>query len=296
MTPRWSVLVVLHDSAAWIEAAIVSLASQGVSEMELLVLDNASKDDGLRRAVTVARSAGLQMRSWRSDRNLGFAGGMARLRDEARGEFLLLVNPDVRLATGFLSAMERVFAEVPRAGAVGALLDDGAGRIIHAGGRIGVTGLAEHLGFGAPIKGWFSVRRDVEYATGAALGLRRAAIEAVGFLDPGFFPAYFEEADLCARLRCDGWKVIVEPAARASHLGETARGNENPDYLYRYHRNRLRYARRNFSALRLALLPFIEAAWLARQSIRRTIRPVVAAWLAAAGLRQERGDDRSAAR
>nr|QQZ49906.1 glycoside hydrolase family 99-like domain-containing protein [Phenylobacterium glaciei] len=98
------------------------------------------------------------------------------------------------------------------------------GRLQEAGARIGVDGTSEMIGlFDDPSLPRWNVRREVDYASGACLALRREVFADLGGFDIVFAPAYCEDADLCFRLRERGLRIVYEPTSEiVHHLSVTA--------------------------------------------------------------------------
>src|SRR5690606_30896440 len=140
--------------------------------------------------------------------NLGCAGGNNVGWRAATRPFVVFLNPDCFVDRGCLAEMLRPLAQDPAVGATGAkLLYPNAKRIQHAGGHLHPNAMAEHPGVGTEDDGTYSVNRECSYVTGACVALRRDHLEALGGMDEEYFPAYFEETDLCARLAASGLKV-----------------------------------------------------------------------------------------
>ncbi|MBI3968786.1 MAG: glycosyltransferase [Chloroflexi bacterium] len=185
-----------------------------------------------------------------NERNLGFGGGMNVGLAGASTDVVVLLNQDVVLEPGCLEALAAAFAREPRAAVVGVKLLEPDGRTIqHAGGYLThPLALAGHLGHGEVDRGQHDAPREVEYVTGAVVGLRRSAVSRLGGFDEGFFPAYFEEADLCRRVARAGRLVIYEPRAVARHEEATSTGKNSERYYHFYHRGRLRFLLKHVSA------------------------------------------------
>ena len=81
---------------------------------------------------------------------------------------------------------------------------------------------------------------EPHWITGACLLVRRAAWEAVSGFDEAYF-FYFEDVDLCTRLRMAGWSVLYRPEARVTHLGGGSDPLANPRIVLSYRREQLRY-------------------------------------------------------
>ncbi len=221
---------------------------------EVIVIDNASPTPA---AAVVERFAGV--RYVLSRRNLGFAGGNILGLKRARGRAILLLNPDAIAAPRWLPEMVQSLEE-PSVGIVGCkILHPGTNVLQHAGGVLFPNGRSEHRGRGELDVGQYDTPEDVEYVCGAALGMRRDVIEKVGFLAPVYHPAYYEETELCVRVRRAGYRVLYNPKAIIEHHESVASGGaQTQAYLERYHMSRLRFIYRNYSP-RQMLLEFLPA-------------------------------------
>jgi GT2 family glycosyltransferase len=216
---------------------------------ELLVVDNGSSGPLDEPRVAPARL--LQ-----PGRNLGFAGGANAGIAAARAPIVLLLNPDAVPEEGALDELLAGFAAWPDAAGLAPRMTGPAGEpqfawqlrrlpspaslLLHAlplGGSQG--GLTTEPPAGAP----------VEQPAAAALALRRAAVEAIGGLDAGFWPAWFEDVDLARRLAAAGQVLRYQPAARFRHgLGGTVPRLGYGPFLWIYDRNLVRYLRKHHGA------------------------------------------------
>jgi GT2 family glycosyltransferase len=149
--------------------------------------------------------------------------GMAR----AAGGILLLLNSDTEVDAPGLAALQEAFAADPRLGAAGAELYYPDGSAQWSGGRAPSLAWLFALASGAPallarlplyrrVKPPGQKGGAVEWVTGAALAVRRAAWEEVGPLDEDF-SFYGQDLDFCLRLRQAGWGVALLPGFRVMH-------------------------------------------------------------------------------
>lgn len=223
---------------------------------ELVVVDNGSSSplpEGLRVI--------------RPGRNLGFAGGANAGIAEAKGEILLILNPDAVPEEGALDRLIEGFAAHPEAAGLAPRLVGPAGEpqwawqlrrlpspwslLLHALPLSGEPAVAVEPAAGDP----------VEQPAAAALALRRQALAAVGGFDAGFHPAWFEDVDLAKRLREARLPILYWPAARFRHrLGSTVPRLGYGPFLYAYYRNLTRYLAKHHgrawaAAARAALVP-----------------------------------------
>lgn len=205
---------------------------------ELLVVDNGGALDGLAPPARLLAPG----------RNLGFAGGVNAGVEATRGELVLLLNPDARPLPGALDALVDGFARLPEVDGLAPALEDPEGRSQHRWQLRRLprpTTLLLHTLFVDAGRGPDrppAPGEPVEQPAAAALALRREALDAVGGLDAGFFPAWFEDVDLARRLARAGRRLAAWPAARFVHAG----GGSLPalgygPFLWIYSRNLVRY-------------------------------------------------------
>ncbi len=230
--PPVSVILVNWNSGDLLARCLRSLSD---ADAEVIVVDNASTDGSLERisnqfpAVRIARQAA----------NLGFAGGVNAGARLASGRHLLLLNTDAVAAPGAVAALATFLDAHLTCGAV-------TGQLVGEDGQ--------------PQRGW-NVRRfptvasfaaellmidrlwpanpvsrrqrmldltydrplTVEQPAAACLMVRRETFEALGGMDEGFYPAWFEDVDFCRRLRAAGWQVFLVPEAVVRHRGGVAK-------------------------------------------------------------------------
>ncbi|MFG0329808.1 MAG: glycosyltransferase family 2 protein [Phycisphaerales bacterium] len=230
MTTSLSILVVSYNTRDMTLACLRSVFdSIDLESTEVIVLDNASSDGSADAIAAECPDARLI----RSETNLGFAGGNNRAASEARGEFLLLLNPDTVVLDDAIRRL-LTFAEArPDAGIWG-------GRTIFADGSLnpascwrrmttwslvcqaaGLTKLGPNFEWLNPeaYGGWRrDSEREVDIVSGCFFLIRRSLWEALGGFDEAFF-MYGEEADLCLRARRRGAQPVVTPDATIVHYG-----------------------------------------------------------------------------
>lgn len=233
--PSVALIVVAYGHAAHLPATLAALQRlhYPAALRQIIVVDNG---DGA--SAEVARSF-AEVQVLQPGRNLGFAGGCNLGVTHSRADVIVLVNPDLEPAPDFLEAIVAPLAD-PHIGIVGAHLRYPDGRLQHAGGWLKVPLLlAQHYGHGEPAPE-HERAREMVFVTGAALALRRATWQRLGGLDESFWPAYYEDVDLCLRAHAHGLRVLYEPRARAIHHEAVVVGRDTLAYHAWYHRNRLR--------------------------------------------------------
>jgi GT2 family glycosyltransferase len=227
--PKVSVIIVSYNTKSLLSRCIDSaLKSAAGLPCQVIVVDNGSKDDSadyLRRefpAVELIESA----------ENLGFAAANNLGCARARGEYLVLLNSDAFLVGDSLAVSVGLMDGHPEVGLAG-------GRLVGEDGSwqpsarsfpslwndfLTLSGLAgRHRAsrvFGRPDMTYADQHRDLlcDWVPGAFTIIRRRALDSAPLFDERFF-LYYEEVDLCLRIKRSGWAVAYWPAIKAIHLG-----------------------------------------------------------------------------
>ncbi len=209
--PAVAVVIVTHDSADALHATLAALLPQLRDGDELTVVDNASRDGTPALARRLAPAATVL----ETGANLGFAGGCNAGAATSSTPLLLFLNPDARPAPACLDALRAAAGAHPGWGAWQALVTlPGATVVNTSGGVTHFLGLSWAGECDQPVRP--EPDREVAFASGAALVVRRAAWELAEGFDPAFF-MYAEDVDLSLRLRLAGFGVGVARAAVVEH-------------------------------------------------------------------------------
>ena len=219
----------------------------------VMVVDNGSEPADLERLRSGIARWGLAVELVETGENLGFGGGcnIGMRRALARGaEFVWLLNNDAVPHPDALQAMLRVTEGDAQIGAVGSVIYDlerpervqtwGGGRVWRW------AGVARH-------RRWPIAARRLHYLTAASILLRREALERTGLFDDDTFFMYWEDADLCFRLRAQGWKLAVAGDAMIWHQRSSSLGHANPLKDYYVTASSRRFLRRYAPRPRLAM-------------------------------------------
>lgn len=219
--PTASIIIPVHGKFQLTYDCLKSLLEHlPEATFEVIVVDDASSDETLLAPLVF----GGTVRVLRNEKNLGFVGSCNRGAAEARGQYLLFLNNDTLVQDGWLDALLQTYDAVPRLGIVGSRLIGGDGLLQESGGIIWRLGDGWNFGRGAHVDDpRFNYLRDADYVSGAALMIPRELFSQMGGFDAEFAPAYYEDTDLCFRVRAAGWRVMVQPASAVVHLeGQTA--------------------------------------------------------------------------
>jgi O-antigen biosynthesis protein len=240
----WDAIIVNYNGSVFLDPCLRALTRMPSAPERIIVVDNASTDD------SITELAGWpQADTIRLHENLGYAGGANAGAASSDASILVFMNPDVELDPQFGQQLVSIFKDTPDLGAAGAKLRYPDSDLIqHAGGHVHWPVLTtSHVGEMQPDDGSYDQPSNADYLTGAALAVRREAFEREGGFDTAFFPAYWEDVDLCYRLRAGGWTVRYQPELTGVHH-EGSGQQRGDDYFHAWTMNRLRFASRHLGA------------------------------------------------
>ena len=250
-----STVVVAHDSLAELRRSLPPLLEQLSDGDELIIVDNASSDglaSALGQLAPGARLVALPD-------NIGFAAGANRGVEAARGELVVLLNPDAVVQPGWADAIRAPWGG-KWAAWMGLVLLEGGEQINTSGGVLHFTGFGWAGQVGQPVSAAPRATAEVAFLSGACLAIPRATFQAAGGFAEHFF-MYCEDVDLSLKLRCRGDAIAVVPDARVHHSYEFVKGDRKWRLL---ERNRWATVLRTYpGALLAAVLPAMLAAEVA---------------------------------
>ncbi len=256
--PTATLVIVTFNSSDALPACAQALATLTVEgDYELIIVDNASHDD----SVAVVNHLMPHATVLTNTVNRGFAAAVNQGVAAGTGRIVATLNPDTMVASDWLQSLITVLDADQTVGIVGSAISDFAGELTHTGGDY--HPLTFHTNHHDAPNDQLS---DVPYVTGAGIAMRRVDWQKVGGFDEGFFPAYFEDVDLCLRVRATGLRCIYQPQARLRHQESSSTGKYSGPFYFYYHRNRIRLALRTLNTHTL-LNDFVVAE---AQSLSRT--------------------------
>lgn len=252
---KLSIIIVSWNTSALLGACLQSVFAQPPSgPFDVWVVDNASTDD----SVSMLRRRFPAVRLLANDRNVGFAEANNQAIERSSGEYILLLNPDTELKPLAIDTLVQFLDQRPQAGAAGARLlnPDGSLQLsCHPTPTLGREFWRMfHLDFlyqyaHYPVDKWDKERpREVDVLQGAALMLRREALDQVGLLDERYF-MYSEEVDLCYRLQKANWPLFWVPQAKVLHYGGQSTQLVASDMFLQLYQAKLLYFRKHYGAL-----------------------------------------------
>lgn len=264
MDSPWAAVVVNYEAGDALRACVASLvADDSAGRPDVVVVDNGSADGSVDRL----RAAHPEVRVIAAGGNVGYAAAANRGIAATRAPVVAVCNPDLEVGRGTAAAMLAALAD-PGIGAVGPRVLNPDGSTYPSARRD--PALVDALGHAALGRVWPAnpftrryreldadpaVARDVDWASGAALWLRRSAIEGIGGWDEGFF-MYMEDVDVGWRLRDAGWRVRYEPAGVVVHVQGLSTDRRATRMVVEHHRSSYRLAAKRWrGAMRLLLVP-----------------------------------------
>ncbi|CAN5565092.1 hypothetical protein BH24CHL1_BH24CHL1_00960 [soil metagenome] len=244
MAGSWTAIIINYNGAGFIEACVQALETCVTRPSEIIVVDNGSTDDSL-----LEMHAFPRVQVFAQGRNLGFAGGANAGLEAVETDYAVILNPDVEVNQTFGTHLIAAFTSNPRLGAAGPLLLYPDGETVqHAGGMLERPLMTtRHHAYGERLDSLTLAERAVDFVTGGAMALRMDAVHEIGGVDDTLAPVYYEDVDLCFRLRERHWEVKFVPALRALHH-EGVTLQRSAIYYHYLHRNRVKFALKHLSA------------------------------------------------
>ncbi|MBM3293451.1 MAG: glycosyltransferase family 2 protein [Candidatus Aminicenantes bacterium] len=253
--PDVSVILVNYNDREHLGACLDSFRSEpSFPVREIILVDNASTDG----SAQFAASRYPEVRILRNEANLGFSRANNQAAREARGGLLFFLNTDAALLPGALDVLTAALEKSPRAGAAGPALVRGPGRHQVSFGRR--VDFAAQFVQKAVINPYRKIQlrfarksRPVGWLSAAGLLCRAEAFAGVGGFDENFF-IYFEDIDLCLRMRRAGWTILYVPESRVFHAGGATTAPRRARSRLEYRRSQLYFYEKHNSRASLGLL------------------------------------------
>lgn len=269
-----SIITVNFNQSLVTEQLIASIeATNNYPDIEIIVVDNASKINPVPEWIPKYQ----HIQFFRSEENLGFAGGNNLGIKHATGDYLFLVNNDTEFTEGLVEKLVRIMDEHPEVGMISPKI-----RYFQQ------PEMLQYVGF-TPMN--FNTARNkcigqfetdtgqydhltgtTGYIHGAAMMVRKEAIDHAGMMVENFLEAdeekaglmnenfflYYEEIDWCEQIKRCGYEAWVEPAALIYHKESLSVGKKSPLKEFFMNRNRILFIRRNSPSRKSRILFYLH--------------------------------------
>lgn len=233
--PAFSVIIVNYNGGDYLVRAVAALTAQTFRDFEAIIVDNGSTDG------SIAALPDLDARFMviEAGENLGFAAGNNLAALQARGDWIVTLNPDAFAAPDWLAALNRAIRRNPFATMLGSMqiTADATDTFDGSGDELSMFGVAYRAGYGKPVR-TYSEDFPVFGPCAAAAAYRREDFEAVGGFDERFF-CYHEDVDLALKLRRLGGRAVQVHDAMVHHVGSGITGTASDFAVYHGTRNRI---------------------------------------------------------
>ncbi|NOZ61113.1 MAG: glycosyltransferase [Calditrichaeota bacterium] len=242
-----SIIIVNYNVKEFLQQAVTSIRQAGRSlDCEVIVVDNASADG----SVELVREKFPDVKLIANAENRGFAVANNQAMKIARGDFILLLNPDTIVQENTFSVIVDYFRQHPDCGMVGCKILNPDGSLQLACRRSFPTpwvALTKIVGLSrlfprSKLFGKYNLtyldpneNYEVEAISGSFMFFRREVMEQIGYLDESFF-MYGEDLDWCFRVREAGWKIYYLPDTQIIHFKGESSKKSDTDLILQFYR------------------------------------------------------------
>ncbi len=219
--PKVSIVIPVHNKFATTYTCLASIAAaQCKATYEVIVVDDGSKDETLKIKDIVSN-----VKVVRHDVAQGFVGASNAGGAAACGEYVVMLNNDTEVMSGWLDALLDPFTRFDDVGMTGAKLIYPTGVLQEAGGLVWGNGQPWNIGRnGNASDPRYNYVRQVDYLSGACVLLPMTLWRELKGFDTYFAPAYYEDTDLAFRVRAKGLKTVYTPFCEVVHYEGVSNG------------------------------------------------------------------------
>lgn len=275
-----SIIIVNYNGKGYLRQCLTSLYdSEHHPGFETIVVDNNSSDE----SCAMVRADFPQVRLIENNENAGFAKGNNIGLALARGDYILLLNSDTRVMGNALEKLILFLENHSRVAVATARLvypdfsDQGVARSFPTpmNGLFGRRSILTRLFPNNRYSQKYLTSRthtsdepfEVDWVSGACLMVRKDIIEEVGFLDERFW-MYWEDADLCFRIKQKGWKIYCVPDALVIHYeGKSVSRKSSSRSIIEFNKSVYRYYRKHHIRSSFELMNFVAILGLTLRTI-----------------------------
>ena len=268
MTAPLVSIITINYNGLNLTSALLDTLPLDNPQLEVVVVDNASSNP--KESLQLEQEY-PQVKVIRSQQNLGFAGGNNLGVRHANGQFLFFLNNDTEFPSNGWEQLQRLICFLRQHPQVGVICpkirffwEDHPIQFAGYTPLSPITMRNRSIGFGEKDQGQYDTPHPTPYAHGAAMMVKRDALERAGLMPECFF-LYYEELDWSMMFRRAGYEIWYDPSLTIYHKESATTGQNSPLRTYYITRNRLLFVRRNSTSfvkrwLSYAYLIFLVAS------------------------------------
>lgn len=249
--PKVSIITINFNQADVTRDCLNSLRSVTYPNLEIFLVDNASAPEN-----RILQTEYPEVILIQSNKNLGFTGGNNLAMKVATGDFILLLNNDTEVPADFLEPLLKTFIDYPDAGIVSPkIIYFNTDKLIQYAGTTAInpyTCRGHTIGYKETDNGQYDEVRKTDLAHGACMLIKRAVMDKIGMLHDRFF-IYYEEYDYCEMTKRAGFFIYYNGLTYILHKESVSVGKFSPFKAHYMAKNRVLFARRNFTGWKKAV-------------------------------------------
>ena len=246
--PLISIVTINYNQADVTNQLLKSLSEITWPNIEIILVDNNSRKENYLKL----NASYKNVKIIRTHKNLGFAGGNNVGMKQANGSYILLLNNDTEVPTGFIEPMVRLFENNNSIGAVSPKIKYfSQPEIIQYAGFTKMNPFTlrmKAVGNKQMDNGSFNTVEETAFAHGCAMMIPKRVLNNVGPMHEDYF-LYYEEHDWSNAIKKAGYKIYFQPESEVYHKESISIQKNSPLKTYFLNRNRILYMRRNLNWL-----------------------------------------------
>lgn len=221
-----SIVIPVYNHWDYTDRCIISIFEKTPDiTYEIVIIDDCSMSNHDYSKSEIYQKENVKI--YRNESNQGFVNSCNKGADLSIGRILVFLNNDTEVKDNWLKEIINTLSQYKDAGIVGAKLIYPNDILQEAGSIIFQDGSGWNYGKGDnPSRSPYNYIREVDYCSGACLGITKELWESVGGFDTLFAPAYYEDTDLCFKVRELGYKVIYQPKCEIIHYEGISSGTD----------------------------------------------------------------------
>jgi len=226
-TPTVSIIIPYYKFMTFLAETLLSIHNNtNFDSYEIIIIDDSGE---LELSEFIEKIKHIKY--VKNDTNLGFIRSCNRGVKYALGKYYLFLNSDIQVGKNWLTKLVDIYNLEENIGIVGAKILFPNGLLQEAGCKIKEDGSSHMIGlWDDPKLPQYNYIKEVEYTSGACLLIKSELFNSVGGFDKKYIPSYYEDADLCFKIRKKGYRVIYQPDSVIYHHLSISSKDISKDY------------------------------------------------------------------